>query len=542
MASTEPVEMHSAGTQATGASGVKPTLAQLGTTMPPRDDCEFFEVDANLGFRWFHVSVNDTHKIEECVRKIIEDDQRFEKIKQQLLLRRQLRPTIARGSSNYESQFVYSRFLEPSCGYWNPSNTNPDPIGLDRATRPSESPSAVHLFLFLPYMTWAKVSDLQILRKLQTDLAKPSTFHYSRTIDEFYYTGLQNKTTRDYGQTVSKWTGDHRPEDGWDKAVDSSDIIMVDQLWLWVLNDGTLITSFPLSYTPSGESSTSTGELSRSPISNRDICTAAMLKKFPAIRNNLERFTSAYFVAVFLVKELTAGIFREKVEESQDLLGTYRWAIGRKASKQTRLFEVFGDMTSGVDSSTFASNWSSIAQELHLVLDVANILDELNIIGHLIERQRAILTSLRDIFLSLGSDYELVHINALNTGQTLIGLSDTVMRLKADTENIHKMLLSLLDLKQKAASLYEARSATKQGNVILLFTIVTIIFAPLSIFASLYSQVPDVWTYGGGISAAVIIISLFAAWLIIFPKYRKRIITKLGHEPVPTGIDAEQAL
>jgi hypothetical protein len=37
-------------------------------------------------------------------------------------------------------------------------------------------------------------------------------------------------------------------------------------------------------------------------------------------------------------------------------------------------------------------------------------------------------------------------------------------------------LLELLDLKQKTASLAEARSTTKQGQAVMLFTIVTIIF------------------------------------------------------------------
>lgn len=37
-------------------------------------------------------------------------------------------------------------------------------------------------------------------------------------------------------------------------------------------------------------------------------------------------------------------------------------------------------------------------------------------------------------------------------------------------------LLDLLDLKSKTASLAEARSTTKQGQAVMLFTIVTIIF------------------------------------------------------------------
>jgi hypothetical protein len=41
-------------------------------------------------------------------------------------------------------------------------------------------------------------------------------------------------------------------------------------------------------------------------------------------------------------------------------------------------------------------------------------------------------------------------------------------------------LLDLLDLKSKTASLAEARSTTKQGQAVMLFTIVTIIFVSQS--------------------------------------------------------------
>jgi hypothetical protein len=49
----------------------------------------------------------------------------------------------------------------------------------------------------------------------------------------------------------------------------------------------------------------------------------------------------------------------------------------------------------------------------------------------------------------------------------------------------YTQLMNLLDLQQKAASLEEARSATKQGQAVMLFTIVTIIFVGLAVAANL---------------------------------------------------------
>ncbi|KAJ6024578.1 hypothetical protein N7540_005375 [Penicillium herquei] len=48
--------------------------------------------------------------------------------------------------------------------------------------------------------------------------------------------------------------------------------------------------------------------------------------------------------------------------------------------------------------------------------------------------------------------------------------------MQKDAEDTYTQVLNLLDLKQKASSLAEARSTTRQGKAIMLFTIITIIF------------------------------------------------------------------
>jgi hypothetical protein len=49
-------------------------------------------------------------------------------------------------------------------------------------------------------------------------------------------------TTRDAGQTVSKWTGSSESETmgmgGWNEAKPNSLVVMVDQLWLWIVDAG----------------------------------------------------------------------------------------------------------------------------------------------------------------------------------------------------------------------------------------------------------------------------------------------------------------
>lgn len=69
------------------------------------------------------------------------------------------------------------------------------------------------------------------------DLGPRRKIQQRRTLDEFYYSGLRETASRNAGQTVSKWTGKGVPENGRDQAAEDSRVILVDQLWIWVLDD-----------------------------------------------------------------------------------------------------------------------------------------------------------------------------------------------------------------------------------------------------------------------------------------------------------------
>lgn len=65
-------------------------------------------------------------------------------------------------------------------------------------------------------------------------------------MDQFFYPGLQKTEFRDAGQTVSRWTGTNPEpgEKGRKTAIDSSYVIMVDQIWLWIINQGEHFLNF----------------------------------------------------------------------------------------------------------------------------------------------------------------------------------------------------------------------------------------------------------------------------------------------------------
>lgn len=78
-----------------------------------------------------------------------------------------------------------------------------------------------------------------------------------------------------------------------------------------------------------------------------------------------------------------------------DVLGIYRWAIGKKAARQTVLFQKFYDSTE-TRSTSFSSRG-----ELKLTMEVSDILEELTILQRLMEEQEDVLRSLRRALLRL---------------------------------------------------------------------------------------------------------------------------------------------
>jgi hypothetical protein len=70
-----------------------------------------------------------------------------------------------------------------------------------------------------------------------------------KNLDQFYYSSLNDTTTRDADQTMSKWTGAGLTQDGRISAAQDSLMIMVDQIWCWVVDERKLLTKAHL-YAP----------------------------------------------------------------------------------------------------------------------------------------------------------------------------------------------------------------------------------------------------------------------------------------------------
>lgn len=87
------------------------------------------------------------------------------------------------------------------------------------------------------------IEKLSPREKIERDLSgflkvqNGKSLHPRRTLDQSYYSSLWDTTDRDQDQTMSKWTGD---QVGVNRKVDADDdrlMIMIDQLWCFILDE-----------------------------------------------------------------------------------------------------------------------------------------------------------------------------------------------------------------------------------------------------------------------------------------------------------------
>ncbi|KAK4164695.1 magnesium transport protein cora [Cladorrhinum sp. PSN259] len=371
--------------------------------------------------------------------------------------------------------------------------------------------------------------------------------HPRRTLDQAYYGALRSTTSRDRDQVVYRGTT-AEPHDcvGMEVCLQckedvrkTSRIIMVDQLWLWILDENTVLTSFPRRW---GRNRPDTSAIHKTLKQRLEFC----------------QISSAYDLALVIVDEATRVFFdRAKLSQRQpNLTELFAGAIRDLSYKQTAAFDQFLIYThlasrdykrqryASSDNST-QNHLLNINPEGELLKEAKDIMDELHIMVRIKEQQKTVMMNLvRQIQGRSGPMFTGLHGSSpdhLRVAQRVLAVDQRLLtehgsrisELQALLQNAQLTstgLKDLLTLKQQQASVIEAREAVKQaqltlkqGQSIMIFTIVTIIFLPLSFFVGLFGMnsiefndgklpLSREFTYMFPISAGIILISFLFAF------------------------------
>jgi hypothetical protein len=147
----------------------------------------------------------------------------------------------------------------------------------------------------------------------------------------------------------------------------------------------------------------------------------------------------------------------------------------------------------------FVDKLLEIGTETKLLAEIKDIKDEIRILDMVLQSQLNVLPSLSEhIVVELGGKKtpEASEIERRKKEQLKIievHIKD-LERMRGQATSVEGSLTHLLDLKQKHANAFEARFArdqaqltAKQGQTILVFTIVTIVFLPMSFIAAFFA-------------------------------------------------------
>ncbi|GFF54269.1 hypothetical protein IFM58399_09785 [Aspergillus lentulus] len=339
--------------------------------------------------------------------------------------------------------------------------------------------------------------------------------HVPLTLDQYYYPGISDTSYRDKTQVFSKYLEEHH-----EKVVSSTSrskkkqILMVDQLWIWIIDDQSVITS------------TSQRQEESSTVSSQDARDSSMSTLLQHVLNDIaygetrgrsERPTSVNEVMQLALGAAT-GFFIEKCVQLADgtfkgPLEVFRESIRDVANRETELFQNFlKDLKQEIEKRKARTERISSRSGRPSIRELPNNPH------YIISEETELLDQIRDIndelhmLRSLAEDQEIVWKQAFADMETQGRFSCTPTEIARDLDGMileaemtRDSIDTLLDLRQKQASLAEteagrlqANDTARQSNNIYVFTLVTIFFLPLSWLTSLFALNIASFPHNGG--------------------------------------------
>ncbi|RYP56855.1 hypothetical protein DL771_011559 [Monosporascus sp. 5C6A] len=310
-------------------------------------------------------------------------------------------------------------------------------------------------------------------------------------------------------------------------------LLMVDQLWMWILDEHTIITSFPEVQNHGGV--------------HKSIRARLGVAREPPVR-------SVYDLGLVILDECFNSVFGRppmggQQGQKMNAIELFTDAIGQVSNQQVILYrqlwhwseratEIYKSKSKTFSTASLQVPLLDISLEGRLLREAKDIIDELNIMLHFMRTQRSIgdrfvkqvehmldpEAKWRDSFSSHDwtsghrapppalarrsgtgpvspederrrQQFNWFRTNACDIMCQFVDRIDEVEGLKSAAESAALGLRDLLDLKQQQASVVQAWQAvkqaeqsTRQGRSIAMFTRLIVIFLPLSFAISLLAM------------------------------------------------------
>ncbi|KAI3323508.1 hypothetical protein HD806DRAFT_496940 [Xylariaceae sp. AK1471] len=433
-------------------------------------------------------------------------------------------------------------------------------------------------------------TDTEIHRKF---LTAHHPLHPRRTLDQAHYWSLANTQGRDQDQVVfrattaqpygwhnhipylPRWTDYHSyaQDDICDTCTSNirkvSRVLMVDQLWMWILDAKTVVTCFPARYG-----------------ANNFDCSD-IYKAIEARCGEDNSVRSAFDLALIIFEECSCAMLSRRAvsDERPEIVKAFSEAIADITRKQAQMSRrIWRSMDSAQRDRVTRPTLEllSVQHEFTLEMEVKDIREELRMLLTITENQTQVLQQLIDVARRIlifpktagVSNSQIGERRAAQRSQTrplpgegttnarsqhdepsavgrveknveacqrfqkkadeiLASLKDHVQQLQEldrNAEDAETKLKDLSELKQRHLGVVQAWQSAitndhglKQGRSVFIFTIVTIIFLPLSFLSSVFGMnsaefsedntmtLREQFTYIFSISAGVVVVAVICS-------------------------------
>ncbi|KAK4096298.1 hypothetical protein N658DRAFT_501729 [Parathielavia hyrcaniae] len=340
-------------------------------------------------------------------------------------------------------------------------------------------------YLWLAAKLFQLIDEAADWRLISEHLCTQSPLHPRRTLEQYFYWTAEDTVHRDRQQVVYRSTRMRNDPDAVPR------VVMVDQLWLWILDENTILTAFPRRW---GRNKPDPSAVHR------------------AIRDGLgvvdsSQIASVYDLALVIIDECSKVFFdRTKPDLRPEVVDMFGSAISNISEKKTQAYERFGRDIKRMNaqdplqtSEELLRKSLNVKFEWSVLMEAQNVIDELQIMQEIFTQQITVMSDFEKALRGLSPEPPDGLKHALDRAADLIldmkVRRDELSNLERRQANTRSQLRELLDMKQQQAGIIEAKAAIRradetvvQGRSIVVFTVVTIFFLPLSFFAGVFGM------------------------------------------------------
>ena len=343
-------------------------------------------------------------------------------------------------------------------------------------------------------------SDIQE-KILSYDPRLSHSLHIRRTLEQFGHPRSKNTAARDERQTLYM-----RDKTRHFRVEGKEPVLMVDQLWVLVLNSQHIVSFIsPNTSATNYHSSVVPGDC--------DI-RLGVLDNIEA-DNVAAEGTDSYDLAATIFKQACQACLSSAKSANLQVMWTYDQMIDETMEKLGTIYLAYRDSGSSrvfpdvetIDVASIGARNVQDVRELHqiesVILELKDIEHELRILTKLFREQDQCLYRMEGIYHEL-NDFQKGIVGTSLLQQTVQRLSDyqarvsymarTAAKARLSLEELIRMRQQQVNITEAILARQEARYTAEQSRAILVFTVFTIVFLPLSFFATVFGMNAREWS------------------------------------------------